>query len=270
MAEGEELFHGRVTDRFGKEDICGREAVRRRMADSDGVVAMTQQEHRECRTCGWPLVKGYPPLEMVIDDVPVVLENVPGWICRSCGEVYRDAEDVLYAKAIARLHRLGLYPNDLPAVLLLFAPFGGKEGASIPGKTVFQKELWYLSRKTEPSTFPRPKFIPMQGGPWDPNLDRRLERMRGTGLVTAVRRPVLGNKPVFEYALTPSGKAKVEKIWTTVPRGIRESVTLVKSRLNKLTAKQAVDLVHKEFPEMWDRSRLERWGVTLDEEEKSS
>jgi YgiT-type zinc finger domain-containing protein len=215
------------------------------------------------------LFRGYPRLELEVDGVREVIEGVPGWICRSCGEVYRDVDDILNAKAIARLHRLGLYPNDLPAVLLMFAPFGGKDAAPIPGKTVFQKELWYLSQATESSSFPRPNFMPMQGGPWDPNLDRRLERMREKGLVTQVRRAMIGEAPTFEYSLTAEGREKISAIWAALPQSIKESTKRVKSRLNNLTAKEAVALVHREYPRMWDKSRLERWGVTLEEQEKS-
>ncbi len=227
---------------------------------------MTRLE-RECPTCRWPLIKGYAPLELVIDNTPVILENVPGWICRSCGEVYRDTDDVLTAKAIARLDLMGLYSNDLPAVVLLFAPTRGKVATPIPGKTVFQKELWYLSQEVVSRSFPKANFMPMQGGPWDPNLDNRLERMRKGSLVTDIRHSTPSDTSFSAYSLTAKGKEKVETIWNTLPQNIKEAATSVKSRLNGLTAKQAVDLVHKEFPKMWDKSRLERWGVTLSGQE---
>jgi len=72
------------------------------------------------------------------------------------------------------------------------------------------------------------------------------------------------------YSLTAKGKEKVEAIWNTLPRNLKESAMRIKSRLNGLTAKAAVDLVHKEFPKMWNRSRMERWGVTPGDQEKGS
>ncbi len=233
------------------------------MGNRNSVVAM--KASHECSVCGWPLIKEYPPFELVVDGASKTLEGVPGWRCRSCGEIYHDTNDVLNAKAIVRAYDLGLYTNDLPAALLLYTPIEGKEAVPIPGKTVFQKELWYLSKGTENTSFPRPNFMPMQGGPWDPNLDMRLERMQSKGLLDVIKTNVSKEKTAHKYRLTATGKEKISRIWQTLPDSVRNKLVEVKSRLNNLTAEEIVNLVHQEFPKMWDKSKLERWGINIEE-----
>ena len=232
------------------------------------MVAVKKEEARACPSCGWPLVKGFPPLEVSVDGTLAVINNVPGWICRGCGEVVRDLEDIMEAKAVVRLDRLGLYPNDLPAALMLFAPSSGKQTTPIPGKTVFQKLLWYFVQQTESHpSLPRPQFIPMQLGPWDPNLDRRLSRFRAAGLLQEKARIGPDQKEYFEYALSPEGIRKLGVVWDSVPRSVKEVASQVKSQLGGMNSKQIVDKVHHDYPEMWDKSRAERWAVTERTEE---
>lgn len=238
------------------------------MADSYRMVGMSGNEPRVCSNCGGRLSKGHPRLEIQLDGVMFVIENVPGLICESCGEVYRDLEDVVQVKTIARMKKVGLFPNDLPAVLLLYAPFKGRRGAAIPGKTVFQKSLWYVrQRLTENRAFPKPNFIPMQGGPWDPNLDRRLDRLKRIGFLLKNPKQGPDGKETFEYSLSPKGLEEVGRYWSSLPRKVVEAVAGVKSEINGLTASQAVEKVHREYPEMWNKSRAERWGISVPEDD---
>jgi len=61
------------------------------------------------------------------------------------------------------------------------------------------------------------------------------------------------------YRLTEKGLKLGEKLWRISPEHVRNEITKTKKRLNNLTAKEVVDLVHKEHPGMWDKTRTETW-----------
>lgn len=233
------------------------------MGSRDCLVDMRDPHQSSCPACGGRFRAAFPPLKLNVDGKTVTLQNVPGYVCESCGEIYRELEAVVLAKAIARLSKLGLYPNDLPAILLLYAPVRGRSHVPIKGKTLFQKALWYLSQATKsmPSV-PSPHFIPMQGGPWDPNLDGRIARLTRFGFVTPNPKSGPRETTFYDYKLTPEGVAAFKAIWDALPGELKDAAVHVKERLDGLTAQQAVDMVHDEFPEMWDKSKVERWGVT--------
>ncbi len=200
-------------------------------------------------------------VELADNDDQFVVHDVKAYSCGFCGRIVYDVEALIKARITNTLLKNGLFANDSVALLLLFSPGVKEDHEAIRGITLFQKEEFYLREAIDDksSVVSFPLFRPMQGGPWDPNLDQRIERLRN-GKFLKSHKEVLGKDASVEiFELTKDGLQLGDELWNVYPELVGEETKNVKRRLNNLTAKEVVDLVHREYPDMWDKSRSEKW-----------
>jgi len=110
---------------------------------------------------------------------------------------------------------LGLTIDDWILALLAYA------GGVIRGKTRLQKALFILNRLEE--VYKQPivpaSFKPYDYGPWSPDVERALERMREKGMVETYSEPTNGEEPVTVIKASPEalerGRAVLDRLKET-------------------------------------------------------
>jgi YgiT-type zinc finger domain-containing protein len=51
-------------------------------------------EKMKCIYCGGDMVRGKTPYHFDEENIHIILDEVPAWVCRQCGEVYFEETDV--------------------------------------------------------------------------------------------------------------------------------------------------------------------------------
>ena len=75
-----------------------------------------------CNVCQGRLQKKTIAYSQMIEDRPVIIENVPTWICEQCGETYYDPDVVERIQSIIWSKRPPLRTVETPVYDLRAAP----------------------------------------------------------------------------------------------------------------------------------------------------
>lgn len=168
------------------------------------------------------------------------------------GEIRLYPFELMQAEINQLAETVGVYPRDVPTMLILFAQPSYFKGGEVLYKYHLQKMLFYfwkfIGLNGYEHTIPIDKFEAAKNGPKPECLDTDLARLEEQKLVKVkCESNEYGRSK--RITLTIEGTAKATEIWNALPNEYREIAVKVKERIYPLTPERVRHLVHNEYPE---------------------
>jgi len=186
---------------------------------------------------------------------PVLLKRIPAESCPKCNVIRVDSDEILRAEQKLLAGEIGVAPEELLVLLLLYAP-AEKMHPKYPHKIEMRyrmnKMLFYLWKRLEERGFGdswiHDVFESKERGPVPVHLNEIAKSLEAKGLVRIQWGGKVVKKP-FIYDLTQKGSNQMKDMWSKVPEEFRSTANAVKEELLFIDTENLKHKVHREYPD---------------------